>query len=252
MAHFAVIRKVDNVVLAVVRVDNAITYDDKSIEQEARGVAHLQKVFKGSNTPWGPLDTIYFSQTSYNANSLPVKRYNFASKGHIIDKSRNAYIAPKPTKNPILKDISAMTSKELIQNIGQPILKEGKYEINEQKCQWVFIEVVKGDIKLGRPMGPGGMEVPTDSENTELSTIDHKLNQPVMKKHTFWSTLTGSTGNTIAFFGSLIAAIAFGLLSVFYNQVMIFPFIGFTLVFYFAMVRGIQKQTWQLNNNTSG
>ena len=91
MAHFARIE--NNVVSAVIVVDNGLLLDGNGIEQESLGVSFCQSLF-GDTTEW--------LQTSYNNNL----RKNFASVGFTYDPNRDAFIAPQPFPSWILNETS--------------------------------------------------------------------------------------------------------------------------------------------------
>ena len=91
MAHFARIE--NNVVSAVIVVDNGLLLDGNGIEQESLGVSFCQSLF-GDTTEW--------LQTSYNNNL----RKNFASVGFTYDSNRDAFIAPQPFPSWILNETS--------------------------------------------------------------------------------------------------------------------------------------------------
>lgn len=99
MAHFAEIDN-NNKVTQVVVVNNSDLIDESGNESEQKGIIFLQG-FKGENTKW--------VQTSYTAKI----RKHFAGIDYTWDKERNAFIPPKPT--------------------------EGDYCLNEETCNWEFI-----------------------------------------------------------------------------------------------------------------
>tara|TARA_B100000029_G_C17268484_1_gene848912 strand:+ start:122 stop:502 length:381 start_codon:yes stop_codon:yes gene_type:complete len=81
MAHFARIGK-NNIVEAIHTVNNeVITENDE--EKEQLGIDFLKKLHGGIFT---------FVQTSYNGNF----RKNYAGIGYTYDKTRDAFIAPRP------------------------------------------------------------------------------------------------------------------------------------------------------------
>jgi hypothetical protein len=172
MSHFAILDKKTNTVVQVIRVDNGILeVQDQPIpdtkpqdwtikEDENRGIAHLTRVFKDGIPNLGPVEDYYFKQTSYNADGTNKKWYNFAGIGHKYDKNNNAFVAPKPTKNPLPpqviltdpstgvngpsgKDIELGGSEEdPIETPVELTPLAGTWELDE-KFRWVFIEEIK-------------------------------------------------------------------------------------------------------------
>ena len=91
MASFAKIGS-NNKVIEVLSVHNDVLKDDEGIEQEVLGIDFLTKL-----TGWS-----VWKQTSYNTRGGVHKlggtpfRKNHAGKGYTYDKTRDAFIPPKP------------------------------------------------------------------------------------------------------------------------------------------------------------
>jgi hypothetical protein len=86
MAHFAQLDE-NNVVVQVIVVKNSEILDENGNESEEKGIAFCQALL-GVETRW--------VQTSYNGNF----RARYAVIGHTYYPSYDAFIAPKPRKNP--------------------------------------------------------------------------------------------------------------------------------------------------------
>lgn len=91
MAHFAEIDEND-VVINVIKFDDADMLDAKGKESEAAGIEHLKSVF--GHDRW--------VQTSYNTREgehleggMPL-RYRYAIIGGTYDKTLNVFLFPKP------------------------------------------------------------------------------------------------------------------------------------------------------------
>ena len=121
MAHFARIE--NNVVSAVIVVDNGILLDGNGIEQEPLGVSFCQSLF-GDTTEW--------LQTSYNNNL----RKNFASVGFTYDPNRDAFIAPQPYPSWILNETSCKWEPP----IPYPD-DDNYYTWDEATTSWVQIDI---------------------------------------------------------------------------------------------------------------
>lgn len=93
MAHFAKIRKSDNIVVHVSAVDNWNIVDGAGNEVESIGIAYLESVH-------GVDADHIWRQTSYNNN----KRKNYAGIGMTYDAGRDAFIAPKPYNSWVLNE----------------------------------------------------------------------------------------------------------------------------------------------------
>ena len=85
MAHFAKIRKSDNIVVHVSGVDNWNITNGQGDEVESIGIAYLEQVH-------GVDADHIWRQTSYNNNM----RKNYAGIGYSYDAQRDAFIPPKP------------------------------------------------------------------------------------------------------------------------------------------------------------
>ena len=81
MAHFARLDK-DNKVIKVHVLSNAVITDEDGNEQEQLGIDFLSNLHGGE----------WWKQTSYNNNF----RKNYAGVGYTYDKTRDAFIPPKP------------------------------------------------------------------------------------------------------------------------------------------------------------
>ena len=77
MAHFAKLGK-GNIVESVVVVSNDVATDEQA------GVEFLKNLYNDQNAQW--------IQTSYNG----IIRKNYAGIGFFYDKSKDAFISPKP------------------------------------------------------------------------------------------------------------------------------------------------------------
>lgn len=86
MAHFAQLDE-NNVVVQIVVVKNNEILDENGNESEAKGIAFCQSLY-GANTHW--------VQTSYNGNF----RKRYATVDGTYDASLDAFIFPKPSRNP--------------------------------------------------------------------------------------------------------------------------------------------------------
>ena len=82
MAHFARIDK-DNIVRAVHVVDNSKLLNEEGLEEESFGIVYLNNLIGVGHT---------WVQFSYNGNF----RKNPAGIGMTYDKTRDAFIPPKP------------------------------------------------------------------------------------------------------------------------------------------------------------
>lgn len=96
MANFAKIG-VNNVVLAVAKVDNYDTMDENGVEQESVGVAFLTRMTGHEawlrcsfNTRGG----VHYDDQGIPDNKPPFRK-NFPSPGWKYDESRDAFIPPK-------------------------------------------------------------------------------------------------------------------------------------------------------------
>ena len=93
MAHFAKIRKSDNIVVHVSGVDNWNITNGQGDEVESIGIAYLEQVH-------GVDADHIWRQTSYNNNM----RKNYAGIGMTWDAGRDAFISPKPYNSWVLNE----------------------------------------------------------------------------------------------------------------------------------------------------
>tara|TARA_Y100001947_G_C10313481_1_gene292785 strand:+ start:746 stop:1183 length:438 start_codon:yes stop_codon:yes gene_type:complete len=91
MAHFSKLDE-NNAVLKVHRVHNNVLLDDNGVEQEAKGVEFLTKLWKHPN----------WKQTSYNTHrgvhqlgGTPFRK-NFGGKQYYYDEAKDAFIRKQP------------------------------------------------------------------------------------------------------------------------------------------------------------
>jgi len=82
MAHYAELNST-NIVLKVHAVNNQVIIDSDGNEQEQIGIDFLTKLNGGVG---------WYKQTSYNGKF----RKNYAGIGYTYDKTRDAFIPPKP------------------------------------------------------------------------------------------------------------------------------------------------------------
>lgn len=125
MAHFAEIND-SNVVLRVLVLNNSDTMDNNGNEVESIGAKYLSDGFGGT---W--LKTSYNTFANHHRlNGTPFRK-NFAGKGYTYDKSRDAFIPPKPYKSWTLnKDTCQWDSPK-------PYPSDGKtYSWNEKTQSW--------------------------------------------------------------------------------------------------------------------
>jgi hypothetical protein len=90
MAHFARLDEI-NKVIGVHVLNNDVITDDNGNEQEQVGVEFLTQHNGGVG---------WYKQTSYNGNF----RKNYAGVGYSYDKSRDAFIPPKPYPSWVLNE----------------------------------------------------------------------------------------------------------------------------------------------------
>ena len=123
MAHFAKIRKSDNVVVHVSGVDNWNITNGAGEEVESIGIAYLESVH-------GVDPNHIWRQTSYNGNT----RKNYAGIGMTWDEGRDAFIPAKPFASWVLNQ----TSWTWEPPISKP--DDGKmYTWNETQLTWVEV-----------------------------------------------------------------------------------------------------------------
>jgi len=120
MAHFAKLDEND-IVTAVIVVDNAWLDDGTGVENEAQGIAALQA---WSGHP-------HWAQTSYNGN----KRARYAGAGYTFDRVRDAFITPKPFPSWTLDEATT----DWIAPVAMP--SEGRWRWDEETLGWVEIEL---------------------------------------------------------------------------------------------------------------
>ena len=114
MAHFAKIE--NNLVTQVIVVDNKDTANAEGIEVEQIGIDFCSNLLGGT-----------WKQTSYNGNI----RKNYAGVGYIYDKSRDAFIAPKPYNSWLLDEDKAQWKAP----VDMPTDKK-MYSWNEETQSW--------------------------------------------------------------------------------------------------------------------
>lgn len=112
MAHFAKLGK-GNIVESVVVVSNDVATDEQA------GVEFLKNLYNDQNAQW--------IQTSYNGNI----RKNYAGIGFFYDKSKDAFISPKPYNSWILnEDTCQWEAPTAYPN------DDNRYIWNEETKQW--------------------------------------------------------------------------------------------------------------------
>ena len=120
MAHFAQIDE-NNKVFRVLVVDNSTITDENGVEQESMGIKYLRNLF-GQNTNW--------VQTSYHSNF----RNKYAGPGYTFDKTRDAFISPRPYDNWTLDE----TTLEWIPPVPYP--NDGNFYVwDEVTDAWALI-----------------------------------------------------------------------------------------------------------------
>ena len=121
MAHFAELDD-NKIVLRVLAISNEDITDENGDEQESLGIEFCKNLFGGENT---------WVQTSYNNNF----RKNFAGVGYTYDKTRDAFIPPKPYTSWTLNETTCQWEAPT----AMP--DDGKmYEWNEETTNWTEIE----------------------------------------------------------------------------------------------------------------
>lgn len=117
MAHFAEIDS-NNIVLRVVVVDNKDTSSADGVEKEYIGAAYLESLLGGT-----------WVQTSYNATI----RKNYAGIGYTFDKTRDAFIPPKPYPSWVLNENTCQWQAPI------PYPNDGnKYAWDESTQSWIL------------------------------------------------------------------------------------------------------------------
>ena len=122
MAHFCKLG-VGDVVEKVVVVNNEVILDNDGNEQEQLGINFLNNLY-GTRDVW--------VQTSYNKNF----RKNYAGIGFTYDKTRDAFIPPKPYNSWILNEDTCIWEAP----VPYPNDDEKKYNWNEQSQSWEEVE----------------------------------------------------------------------------------------------------------------
>jgi len=119
MAHFAQLDE-NNVVLQVIVVHNNELIIN-GVESEAKGITFCQTLFGGN-----------WVQTSYNGTI----RKNYAGIGYTFDKSRDAFIPPKPFASWVLNETTCQWAAPT------PMPTDGKqYYWNEETLSWIEITI---------------------------------------------------------------------------------------------------------------
>ena len=122
MAHFARLDEND-IVTAVIVVDNAWLDDGTGVENEAQGIAALQA---WSGHP-------HWAQTSYNGNI----RARYAGIGFTFDRVRDAFIAPQLYPSWVLDEATT----DWIAPVPKP--EEGFWRWDEETLSWVEAAPIK-------------------------------------------------------------------------------------------------------------
>ena len=120
MAHFARLDEND-IVTAVIVVDNAWLDDGTGVENEAQGIAALQA---WSGHP-------HWAQTSYNGNI----RARYAGIGFTFDRVRDAFIAPQLYPSWVLDEATT----DWIAPVPKP--EEGFWRWDEETLAWIETEL---------------------------------------------------------------------------------------------------------------
>lgn len=123
MAHFAELN-LDNKVIDVLKVENAVITDENNQEQESLGIEFLKSLFGA--------DKIY-KQTSYN-NTI---RKNYARLGDTYDSARNAFISDKPFNSWILNEETCRYESPVPHPDPNGLEKGFIYNWNEDDVTWV-------------------------------------------------------------------------------------------------------------------
>ena len=117
MAHFATLDN-KNIVTNVEVVSDAVITDSDGNEQEQLGINFLTTLYGGVG---------WYKQTSHNASF----RKNFAAPDFTYDKSRNAFIPPKPYPSWILvEDTCLWTAPVTLPDDGK------SYDWDESITNW--------------------------------------------------------------------------------------------------------------------
>ena len=105
MAHFA--KLLNNVVIAVIAVNNNVLLDENGIEQEQKGIDFLKSIYKEPLAEW--------KQTSYNTiggihssgDNSKAFRKNYAAVGMIYDPEKDCFYCPKQYENWVFNESQA-------------------------------------------------------------------------------------------------------------------------------------------------
>ncbi len=120
MAHFAKLDET-NKVISVEVVTNLVITDTDGVEQEQLGIDFLTQLYGGVG---------WYKQTSYNNNF----RKNYAVIGGTYDKTRDAFIEPKPYPSwTLVEDTCKWEAPTAMPDDGKV------YEWNEDTTNWVEI-----------------------------------------------------------------------------------------------------------------
>lgn len=126
MAHFAKIRKSDNIVVHVSGVDNWNITNGQGDEVESIGIAYLEQVH-------GVDPDHIWRQTSYNNNM----RKNYAGIGMTWDAGRDAFISPKPYNSWVLNETTCRWEAPTPMPTDADISKGEYYRWDEPTTAWV-------------------------------------------------------------------------------------------------------------------
>ena len=140
MANFA--KLLNNVVIAVIAVNNDVLLDENGIEQEQKGIDFLKSIYKEPLAEW--------KQTSYNTNGgvhssgNPSKafRKNYAAVGMIYDSVKDCFYAPKQYEDWIFNEsVAAFYPPIEIPNNLKVIVDNVEIELrnlswNQENSRW--------------------------------------------------------------------------------------------------------------------
>ena len=156
MAHFAKIRKSDNVVVSIHVVNNKAILDENNLESESKGIELLNYV-NGNDSAY------YWKQTSYNTrdnvhyfsnnepSNQPPFRYNYASVGSLYLSDKDAFTTIKPYESYILDSNIAWIAPISIPNTNN-VSNNEYFSWDEDLHQsnnslgWRLTKVVSGNI----------------------------------------------------------------------------------------------------------
>lgn len=116
MAHFAELDE-NNIVTRVIVVDNKDILDAEGNESEAKGIVFCNELLGGK-----------WIQTSYNSKF----RKNYAGIGFFYDKTRDAFIGPKPFESWVLDETTCRWEAP----VPRPVDPDNTYIWNEESGQW--------------------------------------------------------------------------------------------------------------------